>query len=50
MEGCHVVEEASVHEIIGIDTRLREMRGRTVEEASDGPHSLQEGRHAEVIE
>jgi hypothetical protein len=35
MEGCHVVEEAGVHGVIGINTRLREMRGRTAEEASD---------------
>src|SRR5262245_22937550 len=50
MEGCHVVVETRVHEGIGINARLREMRGRTAKKASDGPHGLQKGRHAEVIE
>jgi hypothetical protein len=50
MKGRHVVEKACLHEVIGIDTGFREVRGRTAEEASDGPHGLQEGRHAKVVE
>jgi hypothetical protein len=50
MEGRHVVEEARVHEVVGVIARLRAVSGRAAEEASDGPHGLQEGRHAEVVE
>jgi hypothetical protein len=50
VERRHVVEEARVHEVVGVSTRLRAMPGRTIEEARDGAHGLQEGRHAEVLE
>jgi hypothetical protein len=50
MEWCHVVEEAGVHEMIGIDTGVCKVGGRMVEKASDGSYGLQEGWHAEVVE
>jgi hypothetical protein len=50
VDGRHVVEKARVHEVVGINTRLSAVPGRTVEKACDGPHGLQEGGHAEVIE
>jgi hypothetical protein len=35
VERRHVVEEARVHEVVGVSARLRAMSGHTVKEASD---------------
>jgi hypothetical protein len=50
MKGRHVGKEAGVHEVIGISTRFHAMSDRAIEEARDGGHGLEKGRHAEVIE
>jgi hypothetical protein len=50
MEGRHVFEEPGVHEVVRVGAGLGAVLGRAVEEASNGPHGLQEGRHAEVVE
>ncbi len=50
MEGRHVVEEPGLHEVVRVGAGLGAVLGRAVEEAPDGPHGLQERRHAEVVE
>ena len=50
MEGRHVVEQAGVHEVVRVGGGLGAVPDRAVEEARDGAHGLQEGRHAEVVE
>jgi hypothetical protein len=49
MKGRHIVEEPGEHEVVRVCARLGAVPGRAVEEAPDGLHGLQEGRHAEVI-
>jgi hypothetical protein len=43
MKWRNVIEEARVHEIVGISARLNAMRGCTVTIACDSSHSLQKG-------
>jgi len=50
MEGRHVVEEPGLHEVVRVGACLGAVPGRAVEEAPDGFHGLQEGRHTEVVE
>jgi hypothetical protein len=49
MEGRHVVEEPCIHEVVRVGAGRCAVLGRAVEEAPDGPHGLQEGRHAELV-
>jgi hypothetical protein len=50
MEGRYVVEEAGVDKVVWVGAGLGAVPGSAVEEARDGAHGLQEGRHAEVVE
>jgi hypothetical protein len=50
MEGCHIVKEPGVHEVVWICPGLGAVTDRAVEETPDGLHGLQEGRHAQVVE
>jgi hypothetical protein len=50
MEGRHIVEEAGMYEVVRVCAGFGTVPGRAVQEAPDGLHSLQEGRHAEVVE
>jgi hypothetical protein len=50
MEGRHVVVEPDAHEVIWVGAGLGAVPDSAFEEASNGAHGLQEGRHAELVE